>query len=339
MQSELLNIGIVGFGYWGPNLARNVSYYSHFSLLAIADLSEEKRLKAHKAFPNTKIVETYQQLISISEIDIVIIATASKSHYEIAKAALENGKHVLLEKPACASYQKLFDLSQLAKHNRLILMVDFTFLYNGAVRKIQDIVKKPEFGDINYIDSTRINLGIFQSDVNVIWDLASHDIAIFQYLLNQSPISVKADGISHTDNGIENIAYITLKYINPMLLVHVSCSWYSPVKIRQMLIGGSNKMLIYNDIEPTDKIKIYDCNFSFKQNESRESLLIDYRLGDITIPKFNTREPLSFLMEDLHLSVIGHKKQDVSIELALGVAKVLEAAQVSIKSKGKEIYI
>ena len=335
----MLNVGIVGYGYWGPNLARNVNNNINLSLKGIADLSSEKRNIAKKNFPNTIIVDSYEELLNIQDIEIIIIATSSQRHYEIAKAALEKGKHLLLEKPACASYSKLLALSELAKKRGLVLMVDFTFLYNGAVRKIDEVIKNQTFGDVNYIDSTRINLGIFQSDVNVIWDLASHDIAILQYLLKQSPVSVKADGISHTENDIENIAYITLKYNNPKLLVHVSCSWYSPVKIRQMLIGGSNKMLIYNDIEPTDKIKIYDCNFSFKQNEYRENILVDYRLGDITIPKFDTKEPLALLIEDLYFSAIGKKQQDVSIELALEVAKVLEAAQISIKSKGKEVYI
>ncbi len=333
------NAAVVGFGYWGPNLARNINSNPNFILSGIADLNQSKRDLAKNQYPSIIIEECYTSFLNDDRIDVIVVATSSEKHYEIAKAALLKNKHVLLEKPACASYEKLSELHDLAKARNLILMIDYTFLYNGAVKKINEIIKSESFGEINYIDTVRINLGIFQNDVNVIWDLASHDIAIINSLTGQFPTRVKADGISHTDNEIENIAYITLKYNNPKLIVHISCSWYSPVKIRQMLIGGDKKMLIYNDIEPTDKIKVYDCGFNFKQSQNRENLLVDYRLGDITIPKFDTTEPLAMLIDDLYIAILKNKQPIASSMVALNVSKVLEAAQQSVKSNGVEISV
>jgi predicted dehydrogenase len=334
----MLRVGIIGFGYWGPNLARNVYAHPNMILNAIADKRPEKREAAIKAYHGVELYEEAKSVISSKEIDVVVIATSVDQHCNLAKAALLEGKHVLVEKPAGASYNHLLELHNLALSKKLVLMVDYTFLYNGAVKKLFEIVNQDAFGKINYIDSTRINLGIFQNDVNVIWDLASHDIAIVNYLTGKSPVSVKADGISHTKNGIENIAYITLKYQDD-LIVHLNCSWTSPVKIRQMLIGGDKKMLMYNDIEPTDKIKIYDCNFNFNSNKNREKLLVDYRLGDITIPKFDTKEPLASLIDDLYESVTLNKTPLSSSHKALYVSKILEAAQESIKSGGVETLI
>lgn len=334
-----LNVGLIGYGYWGPNLARNVFNHPYLNLLAIADLKSDKQEIAQNQYPNSIIYTNSEQLLNNSQIDIVIIATSVKYHFNLAKLALENNKHVLLEKPACASHSELKELSDLAKINNLVLMVDYTFLYNGAIKKIKDLVVSEDFGKINYIDGTRINLGIFQNDVNVLWDLASHDIAITNHLIGELPSTVKANGICHTKNGIENIAYLTLGYSRKNIIVHFNCSWTSPVKIRQMLIGGDKKMIIYNDIEPTDKIKVYECNFNFEGFNDKKDVLIDYRLGDISIPKFDTKEPLVLLIDDLYNSLINKVSPISSCEVALNVSKVLEAAQESMKKNGIEVRV
>ena len=333
------NVGIVGYGYWGPNLARNFYNHPHFNLFAIADIDVKKRKLAKKQYPNVNIYDHSNSLIALEEIQVVVVTTVVSQHFEVAKLALENGKHVLLEKPACASYDKLNELKKIAERNGLTLMIDYTFLYNGAVSKLKDIVKKENFGKLNYIDSTRINLGIFQTDINVIWDLASHDIAIINYLVEESPSSVLATGISHTNNNIENIAFLTLKYKKANLIVHINCSWSSPVKIRQMLIGGDKKMVVYNDIEPTDKLKVYDCDFNIDNDDERKEILVDYRMGDVNIPKFNTKEALSSLVEEFYEAIHDKKTPKSSIDFSLEVSKVLEAAQKSIKNNSTEVML
>lgn len=333
----MMKVGIIGYGYWGPNLARNIHANSNMDLIGIADVDPEKRQLAKKIYPSTIIFSNEDDLLH-SNVEAVIIATNVKYHFEIAKKALLNNKHVLLEKPGTVSSKYLHELYQIAKEKNLILMIDYTFLYNGAVRKVNEIIYNDTFGDITYIDSVRINLGIFQSEINVIWDLASHDIAIINFLLQKRPKSVKATGISHFNNDIENIAYINLNYADN-LMVQIHCSWTSPVKIRQMLIGGTKKMIVYNDIEPTDKLRVYDFDFQALDEKFKENLLIDYRLGDISLPKFNTQEPLSLLIDDFYTAISEKKEPVSSIQKALTVSSILEAAQKSVKSNGEEIQI
>lgn len=332
----MIKVGIIGYGYWGPNLARNVHQNNHMKLIAIADLDATKQELAQKMYPSTQVVSNEDELFPL--VDAVIIATNVKYHFEIAKKALEHNKHVLIEKPGTSSFSHLNQLYEIAQEKGLKLMIDYTFLYNGAVQKLNEIIHQESFGEITYIDSVRINLGIFQTEVNVIWDLASHDIAIINFLLQKTPISVKATGISHLHNDIENIAYITLNY-DENLIVHIHCSWTSPVKIRQMLIGGTKKMIVYNDIEPTDKLRVYDFDFQSLDKQFKEKILIDYRLGDISLPKFGTKEPLSLLIEDFQ-NAIKYKKEPVSsIQRAMIVSSILEAAQKSVKQNGEEIII
>jgi predicted dehydrogenase len=338
-EKNTYKVGIIGYGYWGPNLARNIFDHNYFSLFAIADKDVSKRKKAKKQYPNINIFNDAFSLIDSEEIEAVVIATSVNQHYKIAKTALEKGKHVLLEKPACASYNQLLELKNIALENKVVLMVDYTFLYNGAVLKLKNIISSNDFGKLNYIDSTRINLGIFQTDINVLWDLASHDVAIVNYFIEENPSSVIATGISHTKNGIENIAYMDLKYENKNLIVHINCSWSSPVKIRQMLIGGDKKMVIYNDIEPTDKIKVYDCDFNIENDDVRKEVLVDYRLGDISIPKFETKEALAFLTEDFYEAIKTGNLPKSSIDFALKVSKIIEAAQKSLKNNSINVDI
>lgn len=333
----MIKVGVIGYGYWGPNLARNVHIHKNMELICIADTDSEKQDLAKRMYPAIQIFSCENDLLN-SDIDAVIVATNVRYHFEITKKALEQKKHVLLEKPGTISFENLYQLYKIAKEKELILMIDYTFLYNGAVRKLNEIIHKDNFGDITYIDSVRINLGIFQSEINVIWDLASHDIAIINFLLQKKPKSIKATGISHLNNTIENIAYITLSY-EENLMVHIHCSWTSPVKIRQMLIGGTKKMIVYNDIEPTDKLRIYDFDFQSLDKQFKENLLIDYRLGDISVPKFTTQEPLSLLVADFYSAIFEKKEPISSIQRALIVSSILEAAQKSVKLNGEEIII
>ena len=337
-ENKAYNVALIGFGYWGPNLARNVVDHPYFNLKFIAEKSKERQDVAKRNYSFVAFKTSHLELTQTDLFDVVVIATPVEFHFEIAKWALELGKHVLLEKPGCGSVKQLHQLDLLAKQNKCVLMIDYTFLFNGAVRKINQIIKEDTFGKINYIDSTRINLGIFQKDVNVLWDLASHDLAIIYFLTKKLPKTIKADGISHTKNGIENIAFLILRYDDDDFIVHLNCSWTSPVKIRQMLIGGDKKMLIYNDIEPTDKIKVYDCNLNFSEM-SQSELLVDYRIGDINVPKFETKEALSVLTESFYES-ISKKVTPVSFaEFSLKIACILEAAQISIENQGIETQV
>ena len=337
-ENKIYNVALIGFGYWGPNLARNIVAHPFMNLSYIVEKSQSRMELAKRNYSQTTFANSHLDITKHDAFDIVVIATPVEFHFEIAKWALELGKHVLLEKPGCGSVKELIQLDNIAKNKNCILMVDYTFLFHGAVRKINQIIQQADFGKINYIDSTRINLGIFQKDVNVLWDLASHDLAIIYYLTNNLPKTIKADGISHTKNGIENIAFLVLKYEDESFIVHLNCSWTSPVKIRQMLIGGDKKMLIYNDIEPTDKIKVYDCNLNFNEANPNE-MLVDYRVGDINIPKFETKEALSELMHALYDSVNSNSAAISSSAFAIKIACILEAAQISIQNNGIEVEV
>ena len=272
------------------------------------------------------------------EIDAVVIATPVFAHYTLAKRALENGKNVLVEKPMTASVQEAEGLIELAEKKGLLLMVDHTFLYTGAVRKIKDLVDNGTIGRVQYIDSTRINLGLFQPDINVLWDLAPHDISILNYLVDQRPVSVNATGVTHTGNEIENIAYLTLNYADGFI-AHFNCSWTSPVKIRMMMIGGDKKMVVYNDIEPTEKVKIYDTGYEHKTDEDKKRILVDYRAGDVFVPKLNTTEALADMAKDFITCIIEKKIPVSNNRIGLDVVKILEASNESIKNKGKEVAI
>ena len=333
-----MNIGIIGYGYWGPNLVRNFSSLQNCKVSSIAEENISRHELILKHYKDVKIYHSAEELIKDISIDAVVIATPVFSHYPLAKLALENGKHVLIEKPMTSSSAHAKELIEIALRKNLSLMVDHTFLYTGAVQKMKELVSSGFLGKLSYIDSTRINLGLFQSDVNVLWDLAPHDISILNYLVDERPISVNATGVSHTNNGIENIAYLTLNY-NSGFIAHFNCSWSSPVKIRMMLIGGEQKMCIYNDIEPTEKVKIYDTGYSYKTDEEKNRIMVDYRAGDIYLPKVNSTEALSLVAKDFIESIENKTNPKSDANIGLDVVKILEAAQKSIKMKGQEIKI
>ena len=334
----MIKIGIVGYGYWGPNLVRNFSNQKNGTVTVIAESRIDRHIHIANLYPSISIVNHALDLIQDVNVDAVVIATPVFSHYQLAKAALNAGKHVLLEKPMTASVDESKELIDLAKSKNLVLMVDHTFLYTGAVQKMKSLIDDNQLGKLQYFDSTRINLGLFQPDVNVLWDLAPHDISILNFLVSKKPYSVNATGVSHTKNGIENVAYLTVNYEDDFI-AHFNCSWTSPVKVRSTLIGGDKKMLVYNDLEPSEKIRIYDTGYNHTSDEEKNQIMVDYRTGDVFIPKLSNQEALFGVALDFIESILHSKEPLANAELGLEVVKVLEASQKSIKNKGIEIII
>lgn len=333
-----MNIGIIGYGYWGPNLVRNFSLVNNCKVKMVSDFRQDRLVIVSKTYPGIKVSTDPDDILLSKEIDAVVIATPVFTHFSLAKKALENGKHVLLEKPMTSTIKEAEELMNLAKQKGLLLMVDHTFLYTGAVMKMKQLINEKTIGEIQYFDSSRINLGLFQIDVNVLWDLAPHDISILLHLINKIPYSVNATGVSHTKNGIENVAYLTINY-SENFIAHFSCSWTSPVKLRTMLIGGDKKMLVFNDLEPSEKIRIYDTGYNYKTDEEKNRLMVDYRTGDVYIPKLESKEALFGMASDFINSIINKTEPLSNAQLGLDVIQILEASQQSIKNKGKEIIL
>ncbi len=333
-----MNVGVLGYGYWGPNLVRNFMQQDGFTVVALADLREDRLKVAGKAFPSMQLSRDANELFNNPEISVIVIATPASTHYTFAKKAIEHGKHVLVEKPLATKSNEVAELFELAEKHGVKIMVDYTFLYTGSVQKIKKTLQNADFGQIHYIDSTRINLGVFQYDTNVIWDLATHDLSIIYYLIDERPYQVQAIGAAHMGNGVENIAYLTLRYRSG-LIVHLNCSWASPVKIRKMIIGGNKKMIIYDDIEPTDKLKIYDYGYSMITDEYRHNVLVDYRLGDVSIPKFSLQEALSVMVEDFYNIVANNGKPLYTPQLSIDITNTLIAADQSLKQDGQMVNL
>jgi predicted dehydrogenase len=334
----VIKIGIIGFGYWGPNLVRNFSAIENVTLSMVADSRAERLALVKKSYPGTIVTTNVDDVFNNSDIDAIVIATPVYTHFDLAKKALEKGKNVLLEKPMVSSVSEADKLMSIALKSGLTLMVDHTFLYTGAVSKMKNLIESGDMGNIRYFDSSRINLGLFQPDINVLWDLAPHDISILNYLVKDKPYSVNAIGVSHTNNGIENIAYLTVNY-QSNFIAHFHCSWTSPVKLRTILIGGDKKMMLFNDLEPSEKIKIYDTRYDYKSDEEKKRLLVDYRTGDIYLPKVEMKEALSGMASDFISSIITKSIPLSNSQSGLDVIKILEASQKSIKNRGKEILL
>lgn len=333
-----MNIAIVGFGYWGPNLVRNFNSVADCKVKYVCDFRAERLAVVSKQYPSIGTTSDFDTVLNDPSIDAVVIATPVFTHFDLAKKALNKGKNVLIEKPMTSTSAEAKALKDLADKMQKLLMVDHTFLYTGAVQKMKQLITEGSIGRIQYFDSTRINLGLFQPDINVLWDLAPHDISILNYLVEEKPYSINATGISHTKNDIENIAYLTVNY-NSGFIAHFNCSWTSPVKIRTMLIGGDKKMLLYNDLEPTEKIRIYDTGYEHKTDEEKRRVLVDYRAGDVYLPKIDSKEALFGMASDFINAIKTGKAPVSDFESGLSVIKILEASQQSIKQKGKEIIL
>jgi predicted dehydrogenase len=319
-------------------LLRNFLSASDCSVEYLVDIDQEALVHINKSYPLIKTSVSYHSVLDNNDLDAIIIATPSSTHYSIAKDALLARKHVLIEKPMALSFSHAEELMNIANSMNLIISVDHTYLYTPAVQKLKNLIQNKEIGAVKFFDSTRINLGIFQTDVNVLWDLAVHDISILKYLFDDQPISVRAVGVCHTYNNIENIAYITINYRGDFI-AHLNCSWSSPVKIRMMLIGGENKTILFNDLDPVEKIKIYNASYKSVTDKERDKFLVDYRTGDVYAPKIDNTEALQILCNEF-VDCIKNNKQPISnANFSLGVIKILEAAQTSIKSNGQVVYL
>ncbi len=335
----MIGIGVVGYGYWGPNLVRNFMEADGSSVAAVCDLSDERLAQARRRYPAIATTKDYRVLLDDPGVDAIAIATPVSTHFTLAMQALKAGKHVLVEKPFTLNSEEALRLVDEAAIRQRVLMVDHTFVYTGAVRVIREAVSSGALGDIYYYDSVRVNLGLFQHDVNVIWDLAVHDLAILDFVLVNKPSAVSATGISHIPGQPANVAYITLFFPSNQI-AHLHVNWLAPVKVRRTLIGGSDKMIVYDDLEPSEKVKIYDKGVSLSaDSEQVYELLVSYRSGDMWAPKLDNSEGLR--REALHfIDCIENNKQPETDGLAgLRIVRLLEAADQSLAARGKLIEI
>jgi predicted dehydrogenase len=331
-----MRVGVIGFGYWGPNIVRNLFETEDVRVDWVVDQRPERLALAKKRFPHIQVTTDAKEVISDPQIDAVAIVTPVSTHFCLATQALEAGKHVLLEKPMAASSAEAERLIELAEKRGLVLMVGHTFIYTGAVRKIKELMDIGELGDIQYFDSVRINLGPFRNDIDVLWDMAPHDLSILTDVIRQQPKYVSATGSAH--NGFTSVAYLTVHY-DSSFLAHFHVSWVSPVKIRQILISGTRRMLTYNDLETTEKVRVYDRGVQVTTTEGIYRTMIDYRIGDMWAPKVELKEALS--VECAHFAdCVRLKKRPQSDGIAgLRIVKLLEAASKSLAAEGRRIPV
>jgi predicted dehydrogenase len=332
-----IKFGVIGYGYWGPNVVRNLDRLDEAEVVAVCDRSASARKKVAKAYPGVLVTDDPAELMSSPEIDAIAVVTPVWTHYELAKAALENGKHVFVEKPFTSNAAQAQELIDLAARKNLKIMVDHTFLFTGAVTKIKQLLQDGALGKLYYYDSTRVNLGLFQHDVNVVWDLAPHDLSIIDHLIQQTPEAISATGQTHL-NGHEDVAFITL-YFPDKVIAHINVNWLSPVKVRTTLIGGEKKMLVWNDLEVDEKIKIYDKGVNITSREGLYNLLVNYRSGDMWAPQI---EQVEALTRELAYFVACIAKDETPVndgEAGLRVVKMLEAANASISKRGELVYL
>ena len=318
-------IGLIGFGYWGTRLFRNFASSPDFELAAVADLSEPRRNALRQQFAG-RIFDSPYAMIEDKEIDAVAIATPVATHFEFARAAILAGKHVLVEKPMCANVAQAEELVELAKSKGVVLMVDHTFLFTGAVGRIADAVRAGELGKICYYDSMRVNLGLFQPDVNVLWDLAPHDLSIIDYLIDEEPIQIEASGYCHLNQGLPDIVYLTLHYASPMV-AHLNLSWMSPVKVRRIAIGGTDKMIVWDDLNNEEKVKIFNSGIQVQSEDQRQVIIPGYRIGDIYSPRLAAKEALAGVVEHFARVIDGKESSIMDGERGLRVVRILENAQ------------
>lgn len=336
-NSNMVNFGAIGYGYWGPNVVRNLDGLEGANIVAISDKSAAARGRAEKAMHGVYVTPDANEVITSPDIDAVAIVTPVWTHFELAKAALENGKHVFVEKPFTSNTAQAEELINLAARKNLQIMVDHTFLFTGAVRKIKQLLQEDALGKLYYYDSTRVNLGLFQHDVNVIWDLAPHDLSIMDYLIEGNAEQIVATGQTHL-NGHEDVAFITLYFPNEVI-AHINVNWLSPVKVRMTLIGGEKKMLVWNDLEADEKIKVYDKGVKVTNKEGVYNLLVNYRSGDMWAPHL---EPVEALRQELGYFVecIRNNQTPFNDGLAgLRVVKMLEAANRSLRHRGEAVRL
>jgi predicted dehydrogenase len=335
----MIKIGVIGYGYWGPNLVRNLAEVSGASVVAVSDLDTVKLEALRRRYPAVTTTTDFQQLLRDPQIDAIAVATPISSHFELGMAALEAGKHLWLEKPMAETSLQARKLLDEAYRRKRVLLVDHTFVYTGAVRKMSQIISAGELGRIYYYDAVRVNLGLFQRDVSVISDLAVHDFSLLDFLFREHPMAVSASGINHFPGTPENLAYITLFYDSGMI-AHANVSWLAPVKVRQILIGGSRKMITYDDLEPSEKVKIYDKGVSFTDDPKKIlEMRIGYRTGDMLAPKIDLTEALRVAGEHFVDCIEHNKVPQTDGRLGLRVVELIEAATRSMRGRGETVYV
>jgi predicted dehydrogenase len=333
----MVRLGLLGYGYWGPRIARNFQSIPDCTLAAICDRSPDLRRRAQEAYPAARVTGDACEVVTAPDIDAVAVVTPVWTHFELAKAAISNGKHVFVEKPFTSTASQAEELIELAERKKVKIMVDHTFLFTGAVRKLRQLIDEGTLGKLYYYDSTRVNLGLFQHDCNVIWDLAPHDLSIMDYLIKDTPSAVIATGKNHL-NGHEDVAYITI-YFTDSIIAHLNVNWLSPVKVRTTLLGGEKKMVVWNDLEADEKVKVYDRGVNITNGQSVYDLLVSYRSGDMWAPKVDQVEALS---TEAKYFVNCIEKDEVPLNdgnAGLRVVKLLEAADQSLKEGGKPVAI
>jgi predicted dehydrogenase len=339
MQPSLIRIGVIGYGYWGPNLVRNFSEAHDCQVVAVSDTRAERRALVQSRYPAVDTVSDYHELLNDPNVDAVAIATPVSTHFPIALEALRAGKHVWVEKPLTTTSDEAMKLIDEAQRRRLVLHVDHTFVYTGAVRKIHELVSSGACGRVYYYDSVRVNLGLFQRDVNVMWDLAVHDLSIMDYVLPIQPRAVSVTGAGHITGEPEDIAYLTL-FFDDSTIAHVHVNWLAPVKVRRTLIGGSSKMIVYDDLEPSEKIKVYDKGLKLgEQGDARYQMLVGYRTGDMWAPQVEISEAL--LVEANHFAdcINRGQRSRTDGEAGLRVVRILEAATKSMAARGRIVEL
>ena len=335
----MIKVGVIGYGYWGPNLVRNFMEAPGSTVVSVCDLRTERLGTLKARYPTVKTVGNSCELLADPTIDAIVIATPVSSHFELGMAALKADKHVLIEKPLAANSEQAMQLIEEAARRKRVLMVDHTFVYTGAVRKIRELITSNALGDIYYYDAVRVNLGLFQHDVNVSCDLAIHDLSILDYVLPTKATAVSATGISHIPGQPENVAYITLFFANPQI-AHVHVNWLTPVKVRHTLIGGSEKMILYDDLEPSEKVKVYDKGVTLSQRpEAVYEMLVSYRSGDMWAPRLDATEALQTEAQHFIDCVENNKQPETDGEAGLRLVKIVEAAEKSLLSRGQLVEI
>jgi len=335
--SEMVRVGVIGYGYWGPNIVRNLHGQKNIQATMVCDKSPAALARVRRVYPSIETVSDPKEILRSPDIDAVAVITPVWTHYELAKMALEHGKHVFIEKPFTSTSAQAEELINLAACKNLTIMVDHTFLFTGAVRKIRELTESGALGDLYYYDSLRVNLGLFQHDVSVIWDLAPHDLSIMDHVIRAEPEAIVATGEKHL-NGVEDVAFMTI-YFPRNVIAHINVNWLSPVKIRTTLIGGQKKMVVWNDLVADEKVRIYDKGVQITSGEGIRDLLVSYRSGDMWAPQLEQLEALHVEMSYFADCITGNKVPFNDGHAGLRVVRMLEAAEESIRRKGELIRL
>ena len=334
---NMLRVGVIGYGYWGPNIVRNLHGQKNAQVTMVCDQNTAALGRARKAYPGLEMVSDPLEIVCSPHVDAVAVVTPVCAHYDLARLALEHGKHVFIEKPFTATSEQAEELIELAARKKLTIMVDHTFLFTGAVRKIRELTESGVLGDLYYYDSLRVNLGLFQHDVSVIWDLAPHDLSIMDHIIKAKPEAIVATGENHL-NGVEDVAFMTI-YFPKKVIAHINVNWLSPVKIRTTLIGGEKKMVVWNDLVADEKVRVYDRGVQLNSGDGIRDLLVSYRSGDMLAPQLEQVEALHVELEYFADCVINNKVPFNDGHAGLRVVKMLEAAEKSIRQKGELVTL